>query len=143
MCTSTPHRFARLLRRQSSDAQCLLWFHLRDRRLADVEFRRAQRMGLFDADFFALEAALVVDVEAAPAPGPGDAFRIRWLERRGVRVLRVWSHDVLVRTDQVLDKIHAAVLARRHDAAPTSPRWPPGACTLTAQTPLQAVARAR
>ena len=107
-CTSAQLQFARQIRRESTDAERLLWFHLRDRRLG-VKFRRQQFVGPFIVDFLSLEAAVIVEVDGSQHQEAVDAGRMRFLERRGFRVLRFWNHDVLVRTESVLEVILASV----------------------------------
>lgn len=109
MCTPATLHFARALRRDTIDAERLLWYHLRDRRLAGVAFCRQHPVGPFVADFLSPEAALIVEVEGPRYTASPDAGRTAFLERRGFRVLRFWNHDVLVRTEAVLAVIHAAV----------------------------------
>ncbi len=107
-CTSAQLQFARQIRRESTDAERLLWFHLRDRRLG-AKFRRQQSVGPFIVDFLSLEAAVIVEVDGSQHQEAVDAGRMRFLERRGFRVLRFWNHDVLVRTESVLEVILASV----------------------------------
>ena len=107
-CTSAKLQFARHLRRESTDAERLLWFHLRDRRLG-AKFRRQQPVGHFIVDFLSVEAAVIVEVDGSQHQEAVDAGRTRFLERRGYRVLRFWNHDVLVRTESVLEVILANV----------------------------------
>ncbi|MCD9027027.1 DUF559 domain-containing protein [Luteimonas sp. BDR2-5] len=110
-------QFARSLRREMTDAERLLWYHLRNRQLMGVKFRRQHPVGPFVVDFLSLEARLVVEVDGSQHSAGVDAGRTRFLERRGFRMLRLWNHDVLVRTEQVLEAIHAALAApppRRH-----------------------------
>ena len=54
---------ARALRTSSTDAEALLWHHLRDRRLAGYKFRRQRPIGAYFADFACLESALVVELD--------------------------------------------------------------------------------
>jgi len=110
---STPAKlqFARHLRRESTDAERLLWFHLRDRRLG-VKFRRQQPLGPYIVDFLSVEARLIVELDGSQHQQAVDADRTRFLERRGFRVLRFWNHDALVRTESVLDVILASVAPR-------------------------------
>lgn len=100
--------FARTLRRESIDAERLLWFHLRDRHLG-VKFRRQQPVGPFIVDFLSIEAALVIELHDSQHQADMDAGRTRFLERRGHRVLRFWNHDALVHTEAVLEQILAAI----------------------------------
>jgi len=107
-CTSAQLRFARQLRRESTDAERPLWFHLRDRRLG-VKFRRQLPVGPFIVDFLSVEAMLIVELDGSQHDDDIDAGRTRFLKRRGYRVLRFWNHDALVRTESVLEVILANV----------------------------------
>jgi len=106
--TSAKRRFARRLRRESTDAERLLWFHLRDRRLGP-KFRRQHPLGPYVVDFLSVEAALIVELDGSQHHADVDADRTHFLERRGYRVLRFWNHDALVRTEAVLEVILASV----------------------------------
>lgn len=114
--TSAQLHFARCLRRESTDAGRLLWFHLRDRRLG-VKFRRQQPVGPFIVDFLSVEAALVIELDGSQHGAALDAGRTRFLERRGLRALRVCNHDALVHTEAVLEQI-LAIVARIPTPAP-------------------------
>lgn len=121
-------RFARRLRRDVTDAERLLWFHLRDRGAVGVRFRRRSPVGPFVADFLGVEARLIVELDASPYGEGVDASRTRFLQRRGFRVLRFWNHDVLVRTERVLAAVVEAIAAARSAGAapadrPGRPRW--------------------
>ena len=59
--SSLVHR--RLLRRSSTDAETALWYHLRDRRLGGVKFRRQQAWGPFILDFFNWEHRLAIELD--------------------------------------------------------------------------------
>ena len=47
---------ASTLRATGTDAERVLWRHLRDRRLGGCKFRRQHRVGVYFADFACLEA---------------------------------------------------------------------------------------
>ena len=54
---------ARSLRRQASEAERVLWMHLRGRRLDGSKFRRQVPIGPYIADFLCLEAKLIVEAD--------------------------------------------------------------------------------
>ena len=103
-------RFARHLRRNMTDAECLLWRYLRAHRLDGGKFRRQQPIGPYVVDFVQLGAKLIVECDGGQhndsAP---DARRDFWLKQQGFRILRFWNHDILNQTDAVLDRIHDAL----------------------------------
>lgn len=139
MCTSTTRRFSRAQHRQTADASRMLWHHLRDRRMDGVAFERTHPIGPFVVDFIALDAATIVEIDAVQSAVGFDVARAHFFARRGFRVIRVWDHDVLVRTEQVLERIHDAVLAQR---AAGAGRWrDAGLCVPAGLTPASAAAR--
>jgi methionine--tRNA ligase beta chain len=112
---------ARSLRETATDAESLLWSLLRDRRLADVKFRRQHAIELQGvrvvADFFAEEVKLAVELDggqhAEPAALLADRERDRMLIQQGVRTLRFWDNEVLGETESVLEALHRAIVSGR------------------------------
>ena len=102
-----PKDRARNLRRQSTDAENLLWRHLRDRQLSGFKFRRQRPFGRFIVDFVCLEHCLIVEVDGGQhaTQQEKDADREAFLMRQGFRVLRFWNNEVLGNTTGVLESI--------------------------------------
>ncbi|MGH6769047.1 MAG: endonuclease domain-containing protein [Xanthobacteraceae bacterium] len=103
---STVHN-ARRLRKHQTDAERVLWFRLRDRRLGGWKFRRQKSLNGFVVDFCCPDAKLVVELDGGQHSErqPQDERRTRNLEASGYLVLRFWNHDVLQNTDGVLEEI--------------------------------------
>ena len=105
---------AKQLRRNSTDAEQLLWRLLRSRQLAGYKFRRQQPLGGFIVDFVCLEKRLVVEVDGGrhvePLKAAHDSERSAWLEQQGFRVLRFWNHEVLNQIEEVKDAIWRALV---------------------------------
>ena len=102
---------ARSLRETPTDAESLLWYHLRDRRLANFKFRRQRPIGPYFADFACLEAKLIVELDGGQhveAAGY-DEDRTRFIEAQGYRVLRFWNNEVMAQTDAVRERILQAL----------------------------------
>lgn len=122
-------RLFRRQRQQMTDAERLLWFHLREREASSVTFKRQAVVGPYLADFISVEASLVVELDGEQHPGvAGDMMRNTFLVRRGFQVLRFWTHDVLVRTEAVMEVIDACVERRRDRGAGDAgwlQRWGP------------------
>lgn len=103
-------QFARFLRRNMTDAEQLLWRHLRSQRLAAGRFRRQHPLGPYIVDFVHLGARLVIELDGGQhADSHRDRIRDAWLHEQGFRVLRFWNDDVLLRTEDVLSAIWHAV----------------------------------
>ncbi len=104
---------ARNLRQRSTDAEHLLWRHLRDRQLAGLKFRRQHPLGNFVVDFVCLEHRLIVEVDGGQhaTQQQADANREAFLMRLGYRVLRFWNNEVLGNTEGVLETIVRTALS--------------------------------
>jgi len=102
---------ARSLRETPTDAESLLWYHLRDRRLANFKFRRQRPIGPYFADFACLEAKLVVELDGGQhvEAAAYDENRTRFMEAQGYRVLRFWNNEVLTQTDAIRERILQAL----------------------------------
>ena len=98
---------ASALRRKQTDAERLLWRHLRDRQLGGCKFRRQHKVGPYFADFACIESCLIVELDGGQHADNVlyDRNRTRFLEKRGWRLRRFWDNDVLTQTDAVLESI--------------------------------------
>ena len=101
--------FPRLLRNHQTDCEALLWRHLR-RNNFGVKFRRQHPVGGFVLDFYCPESKLAIELDggqhAEPAERVRDRERTRKLEKRGIRVMRVWNSEVVENLEGVLEKIY-------------------------------------
>jgi very-short-patch-repair endonuclease len=100
-------RYAKILRRDSTEAEKLLWSKLKAKQLDGLKFRRQQPVGSFIVDFVCFEKGVVVELDGGQhaANAPRDAERDGILTRNGFRVLRFWNNDVLQDIDGVVDAI--------------------------------------
>ena len=102
-------RFARDLRKESTDAENKLWLILRSRRLAGFKFRRQHRIAGYIVDFYCVRYRLAIELDGGQHADPNalryDERRTRDLNELGIRVLRFWDHDLLKDTALVADEI--------------------------------------
>ena len=107
---------ARALRKNSTDAERILWSELRDHRLNDASFRRQVPVENYVADFVCHAAKLVIELDGGQHfsnnQEAADARRSAIIEAKGFRVLRFSNHDVMTNRAGVLETIAAAVAAR-------------------------------
>ena len=97
---------ARVLRKKQTDAEKLLWRHLRAKQLEGRKFRRQHPIGNYVVDFVCLEESLVVEVDGGQhADYTEDAQRDRWLTAQGFKILRFWNNEVLTNIEGVLESI--------------------------------------
>ena len=102
---------ARELRRFATDAERLLWAHLRNRQLEGCKFRRQVPIDRYIADFACLERKLVIELDGGQHAERAcyDGARTDVLESAGWTVLRFWNHAVLQNLEGVLIDIIAAL----------------------------------
>jgi very-short-patch-repair endonuclease len=117
---------ARQLRRNSTDVEMRLWQKLRNRQLG-VDFRRQHPAGSYVLDFYAPAIRLAVELDGGQhAQGVAiadDRCRTRWLEERGVTVLRFWNSDVLQNLSGVLEVVAANVAKLQASGMTPTRRW--------------------
>jgi very-short-patch-repair endonuclease len=103
---------ARAVRRNSTNAERILWSELRDHRLAGAGFRRQVPIGSYVADFVYHAAKLVIELDGgqhfSDQGERADAKRSAVIEARGFQVLRFSNHDVMTNRAGVLETIAAA-----------------------------------
>lgn len=117
--TRTP--IARRLRAQPTQAETLLWRHLRNRQLDGWKFKRQFPIDRFVVDFCCTEARLVVELDGGQheQQTEQDAARTEVLSAMGYLVVRFWNNDVLSNIDGVLETIARTI--RPHAFDPPHP----------------------
>ena len=103
-------RFARDLRKNSTDAERHLWYYLRANRFR-FKFKRQVPIHPFIVDFVCFEKRLIIELDGGQHQEnlSYDHQRTNELNRLGFQVLRFWNHDVLHRTEEVLEVIRRAL----------------------------------
>ena len=106
---------ARDLRLHPTDAERILWRHLRARQLDGFKFRRQHPIAGYVADFVCIEARLVVEIDGGQHAKDTryDALRTQRIEAKGYRVLRSWNNDVMSNVEAVVNVILRECHARR------------------------------
>jgi len=101
-----------MLRRNSTDAERLLWHHLRAHRLVGYKFKRQVVIGPYIVDFVCFEACLVIEADGGQhmEQAAADNSRTTFLESKGFRIIRFWNHDILQNTGSVLEEIHRQLI---------------------------------
>ena len=102
--------FAKQLRGRMTDAEQLLWRHLRAHRLGGRKFRRQQPIGPYIVDFVHFGTRVIVEADGGQhALSASDRRRDDWFVAEGFTVLRFWNNEILNETDAVLGRIFDAV----------------------------------
>ena len=101
---------SRSLRGNMTDAEEKLWFHLRRKQIANVQFYRQRPIESYIVDFYAPTAKLVVEVDGsqhhAESATHADEARTVALRALGLVVLSFDNLEVLNETESVLNVIH-------------------------------------
>jgi very-short-patch-repair endonuclease len=107
---------ARALRKNSTDAERILWSELRDHRLNGAGFRRQVPLGNYIADFICHAATLVIELDGGQhfsnQAERADAARSAAIEAQGFHVLRFSNHDVMTNRAGVLETIGTTIAER-------------------------------
>jgi very-short-patch-repair endonuclease len=107
---------ARALRKNSTDAERILWSELRNHRLNGAGFRRQVPVGNYIADFICHAAKLVIELDGgqhfSDQAERADAARSAVIEAHGFQVLRFSNHDVMTNRAGVVETISAALAER-------------------------------
>jgi very-short-patch-repair endonuclease len=108
---------SRELRGNMTDAEQLLWSHVRRKQLYGVQFYRQKPLGPFIVDFFAPGAGLVIEVDGSQHLEPDhlekDRQRDQCLADMGLLVVRFNNREVLLETDAVVQRIAEEVQRRK------------------------------
>jgi very-short-patch-repair endonuclease len=100
---------AKKLRKNPTEAEKRLWYHLRARRFQRLKIRRQTPIGPYVVDFVSFQHRPVIEVDGGQHGGEADIKRDDWLKSEGFRVLRFWNNDVLKHTELVLAEISKAI----------------------------------
>ena len=132
---------ARDLRRRQTDAESLLWYVLRGRRLCGLKFRRQYPIEPWVADFACVEKSLLIELDGDyhDATYEADGRREEDLRRRGWDVIRFANDEVLGDVEAVAIAIAGQLSLTPQFARPLHPNPLPqiagdDACTDVAQT---------
>ena len=106
--------FARENRQHPTEAESLLWNHLR---LNDwgLRFKRQHIIGDYIADFVCLSHKLIVELDGGyhqlACQQISDAQRTQWLEAMGYRVIRFTNQELFNDINKVLESIEENLYA--------------------------------
>ena len=103
---------AREKRTKPTEAENLLWQHIRRSQFHELSFRREHSIGRFIVDFYCKKAKLVIEVD-----GPihqyqeeEDKIRQEYLENQQLKVLRFSNDNVQSNTNAVIKQIELSLI---------------------------------
>jgi len=96
---TTATETARLLRKQSTKAEKILWNELRNRKFNNLKFRRQHPIGEYVVDFYCHEKKLIIEVDGQIHDNNEqkeyDANRQTELENSGYKIVRIKNKDII------------------------------------------------
>ncbi|MEW6327525.1 MAG: endonuclease domain-containing protein [Thermodesulfobacteriota bacterium] len=103
----------KVLRKRPTDAEQLLWKHLRMKQMEGLKFRRQQPVDKYIVDFVCFEKRLVIEIDGGQhaTQKEKDTERDIYLKSQGFRVLRFWNNEVLQNINGVLMAIRENCLS--------------------------------
>jgi very-short-patch-repair endonuclease len=119
----TDPTLAQNLRKRSTDAEQIIWKHLRNRSIEGTKFRRQQLFGSYIVDFLSVEKKLIIELDGGQHADAncGDAERDVFIKGEGYQVLRFWNNDVLKNTEGVLETIRRELIKPAPSPQPSPP----------------------
>ncbi len=96
---------AKHLRKNMTDAEEKLWYHLRKKNLDDYKFRRQQPIDKYIVECFEKKFIVELDGGQHQKNKTYDDERTDRLNSEGFTVLRFWNNEVLKEIDKVLEQI--------------------------------------
>lgn len=97
------------LRKNQTDAEKILWRHLRAKQLG-FKFLRQYSVGGYILDFYCAKARLGIEIDGGQHNDSifikHDQEREKYLNSIDIRVIRFWNHQVITQTQRVLDFIY-------------------------------------
>ena len=104
---------ARSLRRDSTDAERIIWSAIRAHRLEGIAFRRQTPIGPYIVDFVSHSAKLIIEIDGGQhfeqEHMKRDARRDAFLASKEFRILCFNNHDVMTNRQGVLETIAVAI----------------------------------
>jgi very-short-patch-repair endonuclease len=97
-----------------TDAERIMWFQLRNRRLGGFKFKRQWTIGAYVVDFCCIESRLIVEIDGGQHSTERDAVRTAALERAGYRIVRYWNNEVGENLEGALTNLLAELETHPH-----------------------------
>ena len=103
-------------KKDQTDAEKKLWFHLRNRQLLGYKFRRQYPIRNWILDFYCVEARLAIELDGSQhiARKFYDENRSKELMKLEIQLVRFWDNEVLQNIEEVLEEIVKAI--EKHSA---------------------------
>ena len=109
----------RILRKDQTFCEKILWRYLRDRQLLGCKFRRQYSIDQFVIDFYSTEIKFAIeldgDVHNNPDQKEYDVKRQEYLESFGITFLRITNEELMSNANLAFAKIEEAIKKLRQN----------------------------
>jgi very-short-patch-repair endonuclease len=100
---------AKELKRESTEAEKILWKHIRNKQVQGKKFRRQHPLDIFIADFYCHEKKLIIELDGGYhetlKQKEYDDGRSYELEEKGYKIIRFKNEDVINHIEKVIEEI--------------------------------------
>jgi len=105
---------ARKLRREMTDAERVLWSHLRGGQMG-ARFTRQFPVDGYVVDFACRSLRIAIECDGGQHSVEADAARTAAIEAHGYRIIRFWNHEIMSNTDGALETIAREIRLARNE----------------------------
>ena len=97
------------LRKNQTEAEKILWRHLRNKQFHGVKFHRQYSVGGYILDFFSPKLRLAIELDggqhASEENKEYDEIRSNFLKAHDIEVVRFWNNEVIQNIEGVLCRL--------------------------------------
>ena len=101
--------YSKILRKEQTPAERILWYYLRAKQLNGLKFRRQEAFGNYIVDFVCYEKKLVIELDGGghleEEQKRHDEQRDKFIARNGYKVLRIFNSDIFNNIEGVIETI--------------------------------------
>lgn len=100
---------ARILRKNSTPQEKILWQILRNHNFYGYEIRRQSPIGNYIVDFVCRKKKIIIEIDGGQHNKPEnieyDKKRTEYLEQKGYKIIRFWNNEITKNIDGVYKKL--------------------------------------
>jgi very-short-patch-repair endonuclease len=103
-------QLAKNLRTHATEAERILWRHLRGHRFANIKFRRQHPIENYIVDFVCFKLKLIIELDGSQHFASSyDRQRDLRLTNSGFKILRFWNNEIFENLEGILDRIYEEI----------------------------------
>ena len=91
-------KIAKILRKNQTPQEKILWNLLRNRKFHNLKFKRQVPFGRYVADFFCEEKKIIIELDGGQHNEYEnmiyDTERTKYFEKEGYKVIRFWNNEI-------------------------------------------------